>query len=169
MTTYAPNPHFFEPEDAVWAVPNDVLTAEIEDARKHLAKAIEAKGEDYVYTNDTEAVVPSGADNCLYLRYESAYWDEDNYRYLYEGPKGPSCIVGHVLVYKEVPTEKITACEGDNAAAALSTLGTYTSSIVREALHRVQSKQDHLNGYTWGQAVEEFEAYINEKTVRVDG
>lgn len=161
-TTYAPNPRFYAPTDPL----HENLTEEIETARKHLAKAIEAKGEDYVYITDTEAN-PSAARECLYLRYECIdYDDEEGVQYV--GPKGPSCIVGHVLVYGGIPPYKITEREGENAAAACKALGAFTSPIVIEALNRAQSKQDHANGYTWGEAVEEFEAYIAERTVQTD-
>lgn len=169
MTTiYSPNPAKFANSDVVWNVPNDVLTAEIEDARQHLARAIEAKGEDYVYLHDSDAH-STGGQNCLYLRYErvESSLDTDRY-YTYINPQHPSCIVGHVLVYAETPFDQITPHEGDNAWLALRAIGTYTSTIVIQALHMAQQKQDHANGYTWGEAVEEFEAYINERTVKTD-
>lgn len=164
-TTYSPNPHIYEEDDKVWHVTNEVHTADIEKARALLAKAIEAKGEDYVYIADTEANPPH-ARECLYLRYERIDYDEELGQ-IFVNPKGPSCIVGHVFVYGEIPFDKITEREGDNAAAACEALGTF-SPLVAGALNQAQQKQDHANGYTWGQAVEEFEAYINEHTVRVD-
>jgi hypothetical protein len=154
---YQPAPHFTDE-----VVDNETLTAEIETARKHLAAAIEAKGEDYVYRS-----VPEDAGECLYLEYEAIEEDEEH-GYVFVGPKGPSCIVGHVLVGLEIPFEKITPNEGENAEAAIKGLDAFKSVIVTEALFQAQTKQDHANGHTWGEAVEEFEAHIERHTWRVD-
>lgn len=163
-TTYSPNPHFYDKTDEAWWVTNEVHTAEIEKARALLAKAVEAKGEDYVYLD--EADLPSSTKECLYLEYEKVDYDEDEEIYRFQGPKGPSCIVGHVLVYAEVPFPKITEHEGENAGVAAAE--AFTSPIVIEALNRAQSKQDHPSGFTWGEAVEEFEAFIDERTIKTE-
>lgn len=157
----------YHSNDSGEVVDSETLTAEIETARKHLAAAIEAKGEGYVYLEDRPV---ANTDTCLYLEYKKVEWvDDGEYAgYTYEGPKCPSCLIGHVLVGMGIPFEKITEQEGDRAEKAIKSLGTFTSTIVIEALDRAQQKQDNPNGYTWGQAVEEFEAYINEHTVRVD-
>lgn len=166
-TTYSPNPHLYEESDFVWRVTNEVHTAEIEKARKHLAKAIEAKGEDYVYQEHKPGGAANAAGNeCLYLEYEHIDCDEEEGTYNFVGPKGPSCIVGHVLVYAEVPYPKITPHEGENAGEAAKE--AFTSPIAIEALNRAQAKQDHANGYTWGEAVEEFEAFVYEHTIRTE-
>ena len=155
-------PTIYHPVNSGEVVDSATLTAEIEKARTHLAAAIEAKGEDYVYRSD-----PESAKECLYLEYEAIEEDEEH-GYVFVGPKGPSCIVGHVLVGMEVPFAEITPHEGENAEAAIQALGTFQSTIVTGALFNAQSRQDNANGHTWGEAVEEFEAYIARHTTKVE-
>jgi hypothetical protein len=141
-------------------VDNATLTDEIEEARKQLRAAIEKNGADYVYKAKTE-----GGESCLYLEYEKVDRDEEEGTYQYINPTGPSCIVGHVLVAKGVPNPQITRHEGEDAAVA--TEGVFGSVIVRKALKRAQAHQD--GGHPWGEALEEFESYIREFTVKTDG
>lgn len=152
----------YRPRNVYEVVTIEVLTAEIETARKHLAAAIELKGADYVYQS-----VPSPADNCLYLEYARIehHMDDDGHEVTtYVDPACPSCLIGYVLAAMGVPFEQITRHEGENALEAAK--GVFHSEIVRTALLKAQGKQD--GGDTWGEAVEEFEAYIAEHTVRAD-
>lgn len=158
-------PTIYHPINSGEVVDSTTLTAEIEAARQHLAAAIEAKGEDYVYMQDP---ANTSQDECLYLNYEHVDYNGEEGTYTYTGPKGPSCIVGHVLVGMEVPFAEITPHEGENAEAAIQALGTFTSTIVTSALFEAQSRQDNANGHTWGEAVEEFEAYIARSTTKVE-
>lgn len=159
MTTiYRPNGRTQE------VVTAEVLTSEIETARKHLAAAIELKGADYVYKASPKN---DSVETCLYLDYArvECHMDDDGYEETrYIDPVCPSCLIGHVLAAMEIPYEQITKHEGENAYEA--TEGVFHSEIVRTALLKAQSKQD--GGGTWGEAVEEFEAYINEHTVKTD-
>lgn len=156
MTTiYRPSPPTHE------VVTAEVLTDEIETARKHLAAAIELKGADYVHQP------VDAAENCLYLEYAmiEQHMDDDGFEETrYIDPICPSCLIGHVLAAMEIPFEQITKCEGQNAHEA--TDGVFHSEIVRGALLKAQNRQD--SGKTWGEAVEEFEVYINEHTVKTD-
>lgn len=149
--------HQYQSIDEGEVVDNATLTAEIEEAREQLAAAIEKNGADYVYKAKTE-----GGESCLYLEYKRVERDEEEGTHRYINPTGPSCIVGHVLVAKGVPNLQITRHEGEDAQAA--TEGVFESTIVRKALKRAQAHQD--KGLTWGQAVEKFETYVAEHTVK---
>lgn len=101
----------------------------LDKAKELVLKAIEEKGEGYVYEN------PDGHDSCSYVHGDV-----------------PGCLVGHVLFAAGVPLEWMSDLEGDSASGVLglAEIGGLlaTSGSVRTFLRDIQECQDSEN--TWG-------------------
>lgn len=123
------------------------MTYTNEQINAALSKALEAKGDDYVYEN----------------------WQDGNC--VYSVAQEPSCIVGHVLhaldpeMFKRVAEFEADASEnrGDTSFGAVALrLNLPFEREQRRALQNVQVEQD--TGHTWGSAVAtEWIAALGEK------
>ena len=139
--------------------------AQLELARTYLGAALEAKGEDYIYTPEprVEGVIEGGA--CLYLKYDAPATGFTNP--ILEGcqPTGEaSCIVGHVLVYAGHPLREIACIEGKSAFVGLKALScdpVFTEPLIINAFDVAQAAQDA--GATWSSAVARFEQAIADR------
>lgn len=93
-----------------------------------LFRAVEEKGEDFVYT--PLGVDEHGDSQCKYFEHGQ-----------------PSCIVGHVLDYMGIDSVR----EGLGASFALRELGIEVDAATQHLLDEVQTQQD--GGMPWGEAL----------------
>jgi hypothetical protein len=137
--------------------------------RQLLVKAIEEKGEDYVYEDPIDwSVVPENDrwKECKYLQHETAYatatqvGDKTGYvdvQVFIEGKvTGPACLVGHAWYYDGRPVEALVAAEGTSAKMLLDDL----DEDVAYAVDLAQSSQDR--GETWGEALAVYDKRCNK-------
>lgn len=102
-----------------------------------LNKAVETKGEDYVYPAEEKN---KATDECRYNTYD----EQGNIT-------GPSCIVGFVCHETGITSpETLRAGEGNVAWAVLP---WPEQNLITRALTRAQAAQD--KGHTWGEARDE--------------
>jgi hypothetical protein len=103
------------------------ITITATEARELLKRAVEEKGENYVYRK------PLFADHCVYF-----------------SAGAPSCLIGHVLSYKGM--ESIDDSMNGCGVEDLFENGYLAADdATRDALDMAQTEQDH--GGTWGTAV----------------
>ncbi|MFF1701223.1 hypothetical protein [Streptomyces sp. NPDC058252] len=110
----------------------------LDESKKYLGEAVNAKGADYVYKNVTNP--DSGLETC-------AYFDPKT--------KKPSCIVGHVLASKGVTFDRL---DGRDRNLYTNVQGLIDAEIIevdnetQALLALAQNAQDL--GETWGDALE---------------
>lgn len=108
------------------------LKLSYDEALELLNKAVEDKGEDYIY-------LPPGRDGCVYFN------------------KGkPSCIVGHVLAAKGVKSTDLNSAYNGSGVTTLDIAEDERASLL---LIQAQLTQD--GGEPWGEAVKTAVRYVN--------
>ena len=113
------------------------ITLTFDEAKQLVDRAIEEKGEGYVYE---QVDVPAYTlETCAYFHPETGQ---------------PSCIVGHVLAYKGVTAEQAAAGDWNTGVTARGLKQNYDVLDADRStlmfLDAVQESQDH--GDTWGKA-----------------
>lgn len=131
--------------------------AELILARLLLKKAIETRGENYVYK-------PQIGSKCTYLNYESAAVVEPN-EAVFKNPNGAACLIGFMLVEAGVTFDQLQVCEGQSALLTAELV--FSDHAILRALDYAQSIQDE--GGTWGEAREAFETSIEESRAGLAG
>jgi hypothetical protein len=107
-----------------------MITLTYDEAVALLNRAVQEKGEDYVYE------MPDGIDGqCMYV---------------VDG--APSCIIGHVYAYAGGDLELLHQCEGVGASVLRDQGVLFADERTLGLLRRAQMRQD--SGDSWGVAVE---------------
>lgn len=118
--------------------------------RQLLVKAIEEKGENYIYPRN---------NHCMYLEYNQVAIEE------YEGmevpirnnvPTGPSCLLGYALYYLGVPLTTIEKIEGGPITLAQARgLNIAKHEVTIKALRSAQFAQDRQ--HPWKEALMQYD------------
>lgn len=127
---------------------------ELQAVREQLRLALEKKGEGYVYT---EPLVPffneETGETELMRADECQYTEPDG-----DGGLRASCLWGHVLVGLGFEIDALSKMEG----AGIADLGVpWNDEVISAAAKCSQQVQDR--GWSWGAAVEVFEAVIRDE------
>jgi hypothetical protein len=119
--------------------------------RSLLVKAIEEKGEDYVYPKNPLLRAGVGGPQCTYANYKPPMTETEAQHLRYLTPIAPSCLVGHAAYYAGVDLE--TLKEGDteggteSGADRIFHAAGATTRKVFTALRNAQTVQDR--GQPW--------------------
>lgn len=111
-----------------------------DNVKRLMRDAVLERGKDYTYP--AEEMLSSGK-GCAYAVYENGL------------PRGPSCIVGNVLVRAGLPVSALPQFENRGAYMVVTELADRGRAEVDhhaaiDALDTAQMRQDH--GETWGEA-----------------
>lgn len=118
--------------------------------RTLLVKAIEEKGEDYVYPKNPLLRAGIGGPRCTYAEYKKPEPEAEGQHIRDLTPVAPSCIVGHVAYYAGLDLETLKAADVDPYSNGLNDISAgigITSKSVIWGLRQAQTGQDH--GYPW--------------------